>query len=81
MIFLYLYYAFSEITKPSHPATNMQQRDAHEESQWRSKASRRMANGVPPSGKQRKTKRKDSQRLLVQSVGGVKSASYERCAA
>lgn len=57
-------------TRPSHPAADLRQREAHEESQWLSIASRRVANGVPPSGEQRKTKRKDSPRLLVQFVGG-----------
>jgi len=57
------------ITRPSHPAAALRQVQAHEESQWLSIASRRVANGVQPSGEQRKTKRKSSRRLLVQFVG------------
>ena len=58
--------------KLSHPAATLRQVQAHEEIQWLSIASRRVANGVQPSGEQRKTKRKASRRLLVQFVGNVK---------
>ena len=57
-------------TKQSRPAAALRQVQAHEESQWLSIASRRVANGVQPSGEQRKTKRKSSRRSPKQSVCG-----------